>query len=173
MQEFTLHPDDEAVLHTKFRSAVAWALWEELRRGGQHANFVVAAPDPALDLLIRHPEYLDGQLRVLLANPDAPMAKATPKPTDVQATRSVFVVAGEWAYDVRGRIARQHLNMYATSMHNPPWEVSQPVEMSTRVVVPETVRQRLWTQRDDLALPLARLMADRLVERENPWPSFH
>lgn len=172
MQDFTLHPDDEAVLHTKFRSAVAWALWEELRRGGQQAWMAVAAPDPDLELLVRHPESLDSQLRTLLANPERPVPKRSPRPTDVRSARSVYVVSGNWAYDVRGRLPRHHLNMYATSMHNPPWEDAPPVEMSTRMVNPEMVRRRLWTSRDDLALPLARLMADRLLERENPWPHF-
>lgn len=172
MQEFTLHPDDEDVLHTKYRSAVAWALWEELHRCGEKPTFHVVVPDPDLERIARNPEALDDDLAELLRNPSSPGVPETPARPNLAHARSVFVVCGSYGYDVRGRISRGLLGMYATELHNAPWDVVHPVIMATFEAPSERIRRELWTPRDDLALPLARLMADRLLDRENPWPAF-
>lgn len=173
MQGFLLHPDDENVLHTRYRSAVAWALSEELERSGVSPGLELIVEDPVFDRLGRAPEHFDDTLRAVLSGAKHLECRDFDyREYDVLKGRSLVVSYGDHVYDIRGRLPRRDLYGYATDLHNAPWDVASVRPMITVSVPPSVVRSRLWTARDDLALPLARSLADRILSQENPWPAF-
>ena len=173
LQGFLLHPDDENVLHTRYRSAVAWALSEELERSGVKPVLELIVEDPVFRRLDYAPNHFDDTLRVVLSGAkELECRDFDYREYDVLKGRSLVVSDGDHVYDIRGRLPRRDLYGYATDLHNAPWDVSTTLPMIAVAVPPSLVRSRLWTARDDLALPLARSLADRILGQENPWPAF-